>query len=106
MAITRIRLGNVKDFAEKDIKTFALLGKKIGVFRYKEGDYRAIEMTCKHQAADLQKEEGKFIVSCPRHDWKYDMLTGACLNHDSADLRKFAVHLNNDTLYLELNLSD
>jgi len=98
--MARIRLGNVKDFSDKNIKTFALLGKKIGVFKMADDGFIAIEMRCKHQGATLMQEEGSFLAYCPRHNWRYDLISGRCINHDSADLTKYPTQIEGDTLYL------
>jgi len=94
-----IRFAKINDFKDKDIKSFSVFGKKIAIIRRKNGNFYAIEASCKHQGADLTvgKIEGK-IATCHRHQWKYDLETGECLNHDSPKLRKFGVLLKGEDI--------
>lgn len=94
-----VRIATVKDFEEEGIKSFSLFGKLIGVLKNEDGSFSAIEVACKHQGADLTKGnlEG-LIATCPRHHWKYDLGTGKCINHDSPDLRKYAVRVEGEDI--------
>jgi len=71
----------------------SIMGKPVGVFRRSDGSVHALEMTCKHQGADLGKgkiEDG--IVTCPRHGWTYDIATGDCISYpDGLPLRAHEV---------------
>jgi len=98
-----IKVAKLNDFHNKHIKSYSIMGKKIGVVRRDDGKYFAIEVDCKHQRADLTK--GKIdglIVTCPRHDWQYDLATGKCLNHESVDLRRHALKIDGDSIYVSL----
>lgn len=98
-----IKVGTVNDFKEKHIKSYRLLGKFIGVVRKEDGRFFATEVGCKHQRADLTKGEvDGMIVICPRHGWQYDLESGRCLNHDSAELRKYPLKIENGDIYISL----
>jgi len=89
-----IRVSTVVEFDNMSIKTFSIGGKKIGVIKRENGSFYAIEVGCKHQGADLTKGEiSGSIAICHRHQWKYDLESGKCLNHDSPDLKKHAVRV-------------
>lgn len=84
-------------------KVLSLLGKKVGVFL--QGDeIRALEMSCKHQGADLSKgrvDNGQ--VTCPRHGWRYDLETGQCLDpSDGAPLRFHEVKVEGEQVWVSL----
>jgi len=66
-----IRIAKINDFKNKHIKSFSLFGKKIGVIKPKDNSFYAIEISCKHQGADLTagKIEGT-VATCHRHQWK------------------------------------
>jgi nitrite reductase/ring-hydroxylating ferredoxin subunit len=84
--------------------TVSLLGKKVGIFIDEDENVSAIEMTCKHQGADLSK--GRFKgsqVTCPRHGWIYDLDSGECINHDSPKLRQHAVEVDGDDIRVFLS---
>ena len=104
--MTQIRLANVKDLSNGDIKAFSLFGKKIGVFKDENGCFHAIDILCKHQGALLIKDDGKYTATCPLHQWKYDLLSGECLNHDSAPLRIYPTVVEGDVLFLILDTPD
>ena len=99
-----IKIAKVNDFEDKHIKSYSIMGKKIGVVRGEDGEFFAIEVGCKHQRADLTegRVEG-LIVTCPRHDWTYDLATGKCLNHESVDLRRHALKIEDGSIFISLS---
>ncbi|MBN2801866.1 MAG: Rieske (2Fe-2S) protein [Deltaproteobacteria bacterium] len=83
-----------------------ILGKWLTIFNTKEEGIYAIEMTCKHQGANLG--EGKVsnnIVTCPRHFWKYNIVTGESYTPNSPDLRRYVVKIKNGDIYISLRPS-
>lgn len=98
-----VRLGRVDDFTRGQWRGFRLLARPVGVFRANDGTFRAMEMGCKHQNADLL--EGQIrngIVTCPWHGWRYDLNTGECLWGSKVCLRPHAVELRGDDVYVSL----
>ncbi|BHH82969.1 Rieske (2Fe-2S) protein [Desulforhopalus sp. 52FAK] len=98
-----IKIAKINDFEDKHIKSYTVMGKKVGIVRQENGDFFAIEVGCKHQSADLT--EGPIdglVVTCPRHQWKYDLLTGECLNHDSTHLRRHALKVEGQNILISL----
>lgn len=98
-----IRLASVDDFQQVSMKVYHILGRHIGVFREADGRFRALEMGCRHQNADLSK--GLIIngtVICPRHGWKYDLRTGKCLWGSPVPLREHACQVENNTVFVSL----
>ena len=95
------RIGSAADIPSDGMKTLAVLGRRIGVFRAADGALQAMEVTCRHQGGDLTlgTREGD-VVTCPRHGWRYDLRTGECLNEPWARLRRFAVKIENGDVYL------
>jgi nitrite reductase/ring-hydroxylating ferredoxin subunit len=94
-----IKIATLKDFETESIKSFSLMGKKIGVIKQSDSSFRAIEVGCKHQGADLTKGEivGS-IATCHRHQWKYDLETGKCLTNHSPDLRKYGIKVEGENI--------
>jgi nitrite reductase/ring-hydroxylating ferredoxin subunit len=86
------KIGRAADITPGRIHKVSLLGRKIGVFRDEGGALRAMEMSCRHQNADLTlgQRDGD-VVTCPRHGWRYDLRTGECLTEPWARLRSFEV---------------
>jgi len=67
----------------------------------------AMEFGCKHQGANLG--EGEIcddIVTCPRHFWKYNVKTGESLTDKSTDLRKYALQIKGDDIYISIRPID
>jgi nitrite reductase (NADH) small subunit len=99
-----IKVGRVEDFEGRRFKRFTLLARKLAVFKEADGSFYAIEIACKHQNWDLTtgRIEGN-IATCPRHHWKYNIKTGECLTHDSLELKRFPVKVEDGEVYVSLN---
>jgi len=96
-----VRLATKADFQDTRIRSYRILGKLIAIVNDPDGTFWATEIACKHQNADLTT--GKFegdTVTCPRHFWKYDIRTGECLTHNSAPLRRHALDVRGDELWV------
>lgn len=61
-----------------------------------------MELACRHQGADLSvgQREGP-IVTCPRHAWRYNLETGACLTEPGLPLRTLAMKSEGGRLYVD-----
>lgn len=84
-----IKLATIHDFRAVRMRSYRVLGKLVAIVKDADGTFWATEIACKHQNADLTT--GRFqgdVVTCPRHGWKYDLRSGACLTHNSAPLRR------------------
>ena len=99
-----VRAARAADLDGAPFKAISLLSKRVAIFRTADGGYTAREMSCKHQGADLTA--GLFdggAVTCPRHGWRYDLATGACLNQPlSPPLRRHAVRVEGDEIWVSL----
>ncbi len=87
-----IFITTIQEYESEPQHSYALFGRKIGIFRRKDGSYYGLETNCKHQGADLLTgtvEDG--VATCPRHDWCYDLETGRCLSNASPALREYQV---------------
>ena len=102
-----LKIGTAYDFDSPQMRVVSLLGKRVGVWREAGGSWRAMEMICRHQNGDLSQgsREGD-IVTCPRHGWRYDLSTGACLTESWAGLRRYEVRQEEDTLMLSVRPID
>lgn len=102
-----VKIATTADFAVATVKSFSLFGKKVAILRRDDGSYHAIEAACKHQGADLTTGEiHGSIATCPRHQWQYDLESGACLNHDSLPLRKYGLRVEGDVILVSLRPLD
>ncbi|HVE41395.1 MAG TPA: regulatory iron-sulfur-containing complex subunit RicT, partial [Planctomycetota bacterium] len=77
-------------------------GPKLAVFNV-DGIFHAISNECGHQGGPLG--EGKlegFAVTCPWHQWKFDVTTGGCLSVGGASVRKYEIAAAGDDLFVKV----
>lgn len=77
----------------------------MGIRQAADGTVSALELACRHQGADLsagQRDRDRTsIVTCPRHAWRYDLETGACLTDPALPLRSLLVRCESGKLYVD-----
>ena len=97
-----IRIGTPADFPPGELHVRHLLGRPVGIRQATDGEISAIELACRHQGADLSagQRDGPF-VTCPRHAWRYNLETGACLTESDLPLRALAVKSEAGKLYVD-----
>lgn len=98
-----IKLASTSDFADTRIKSFSILARAVAIVKDPDGTFWATEIGCKHNNFDLTN--GKFKgdeVRCPRHGWIYNIRSGQCLNQKSAPLRRHALELRGEDLYVSM----
>lgn len=66
-------------------------GKTIAVFNV-DGAFFAIDNTCVHRGGPLGEGdvEGD-VVTCPWHNWQFNVKTGGCVNNPSAKVTSYEV---------------
>jgi len=98
-----VKIAKRSDFQNKRFKRVTLLARKLAIFKDGDGAFYGIEIACKHQNWDLTtgRIDGD-IATCPRHQWKYNIRTGECLTHDSHRLRRYAVRVEGDDIFISL----
>ncbi len=77
---------------------------KTYLIRRTDLSFEIIEYMCRHQLAslDLGELEGN-IVTCSRHGWKYDIVTGKCVLGDGTSLKFCKFEEDEEWIYLILN---
>ncbi len=99
-----IRVANKSDFDSRRMKSFRILGRPVGVFKAEDGSFHAMEAGCKHQHADLTTGEVRgHAVTCPRHQWRYDLRSGECLQGQPGTLRRHGLKLEGEDIYITLH---
>jgi nitrite reductase/ring-hydroxylating ferredoxin subunit/alkylhydroperoxidase/carboxymuconolactone decarboxylase family protein YurZ len=62
-----------------------------GLFISREGDtYAVFDSHCAHQRTDIPLSAlDDCILTCPKHQWRYDIKTGACLKPGGSALQRY-----------------
>lgn len=95
-------------------------GREIAVFRVEE-EYYAVLNYCVHQGGPLcekgeltgrmvggedgwewRYEQPETVVTCPWHNWKFDITTGENINDDQYAVPTYQVEVQNDEVYVLL----
>ncbi len=107
MSNQMIKIARVSDFDRISMRSYKILARPVGVFKEGSGRFRAMEVGCKHQNADLL--EGKLqgdVVTCPWHGWKYNLKTGECVWGSTACLRPYALEVRGEFIYVSIRPVD
>jgi len=96
-----IKAANINDFKSERIKSVTILGKRVGIIRGQDSEFYAIEVGCKHQGADITKGSiSGDIATCPRHGWKFNLVTGECLNRNTSKLKRYGLKIEGDVILI------
>lgn len=78
---TAYKIGKVDDIPPGEGRNVDLPGRRIAVFRSREGEVYATQAECPHRRGPLADGlVGGGSVVCPLHEWRFDLATGASLN--------------------------
>ncbi len=77
--------------AEGKGTTFRVHGTNVAIYRV-GGTLHAIDDACTHEDGPLGEGDlDGMVVTCPYHDWRFDVSTGACLTDETRPVSCFAV---------------
>ena len=98
----RVSVGTVGDLADGDCLTAEVAGTPIAVWHV-GGQYFALEDRCPHAGAPLSDGivDGT-TVTCPWHDWCFDLATGGKLNTPKVRAKAFAVTVEGGRIVVEV----
>lgn len=72
-------------------RTVGVGGATVAVFRAEGGVY-AIDNACVHEDGPLgEGTQAGLVITCPYHDWRYDIRTGQCLSEPTRRVACYAV---------------
>lgn len=113
MAQTEVEVAHVSDIPPGERKTFKIKGREITVVNV-EGEFYALENFCPHMAGPvgngpIAKEEGRLVIKCPFHEWRFDLESGDALfpgkkrivKYD-VSLEKFQVNVEDEAVHVVL----
>jgi nitrite reductase/ring-hydroxylating ferredoxin subunit/alkylhydroperoxidase/carboxymuconolactone decarboxylase family protein YurZ len=87
-----------QDVADDEITYADCDGRNL--FIYRQGTrYRVYDSRCPHQVTNIPHLalEGKQLT-CPKHQWKFDVTTGQCVEKGNRPLREFEAKVDNGRL--------
>ena len=99
----KYHVASVDEVSEGGSLLVEVRSKAIAIFRY-NGELFAVDDTCPHKGGSLH--EGTFedgIVSCPWHDWKFDLRTGICPNNPLSKIETHPVWVEGDAVLVEID---
>jgi len=75
-------------------------GRELIIFR--KGDaVRAYDSRCPHQATAIPVTSApQHTLTCPKHGWKFDVATGACVEKGNRPLRQFETKIEDGVLLI------
>lgn len=80
-------------------------GAELAVFRL--GDpprFIVTDNSCPHASGNLSGGSvSGAVVTCPWHEWEFDLDSGACVHSDAAKLLRYPVKLIGDDVYVDLD---
>jgi toluene monooxygenase system ferredoxin subunit len=94
---------NLDDLWEGDMTAVTVDGETVLLVNV-DGTVRAYSNRCPHQASAL--DEGDLdgqTLTCAKHLWEFDALTGRGINPDDARLKSFGCQVGDDgTIYVDI----
>ena len=101
-----IELGEASEISPGDRKSYSIKGTEIAVFHVVDdlqlGKFYAVDDSCPHQGTSLIAGEGSGTeVSCPLHDWSFDVATGECFDFPEFPLTRYELKVESGVLLLD-----
>jgi nitrite reductase (NADH) small subunit len=96
-----VEIGRIEQIPVRGARCVNTPAGKIAVFRTAENQVYAIENRCPHKGGPLS--EGIVhggSVTCPLHNWVFDLATGEAQGADEGRVRTFAVEVVEGRIYM------
>lgn len=86
------------DLDDGEVKRMDCEGR--GLFVYREGTaYKVYDSICPHQSTDIpQLALQGLTLTCPKHEWTFDVKSGACIKNGKTPLTPIASKVDNGRL--------
>ena len=95
------KFAKIADVLPGECNSFSVGDYRVAVYNVEDNFY-AIEDRCPHRDGKLSN--GEFcgaVVTCPLHNWEFNVITGECIDHPGNPLRKFDVTIDGDDLCID-----
>ncbi len=95
-----VRVASVSEIPAGEGKVVELNGEEVAVFNV-DGAFHAIHNLCKHQGGPLGEGElDGCIVTCPWHDWTYDVTSGVSPEDPDCTVDRYEVKVAGDDILI------
>jgi toluene monooxygenase system ferredoxin subunit len=100
--VTFTRVAAFSELWNGERRCFTLDGRQVFLIKLDDRVY-AYENRCAHRELPIGtgRLEG-FVLTCPVHEWQYDIRTGRGVNPDGARLRSFPIKVENDEVFVDV----
>ena len=96
-----LQIGHLNDIPPRGARCVTTPQGKIGIFRTADDQVFAIENRCPHKHGPLS--EGIVhgaSVTCPLHNWVFDLATGQALGADEGQVRTYPIDLVDGRIFM------
>ncbi len=79
--------------------------KELAVFHLSDPDHFVVSQnTCPHAGGNLSAGEiSGHCVTCPMHNWKFDLHTGYCVGTDDVIIKRYESKVRDGALFADLS---
>ncbi len=97
---TRVRVGELTDFPEGEIKLVEISGTRIGFLR-RGSTVQAIRNVCPHKGGPLAEGDLRGArLTCPWHGWTFDLDSCEHVSNARMKLPSYPVQVEDEVVYL------
>ena len=83
----------------------AVKGKQLALFRHSDGRIFAVDAECPHAGGPLDEGAVKGCeVTCPLHDYKFDLTSGRCSTDPGLALQTYPVFVEDSQVWVEIHV--
>jgi nitrite reductase/ring-hydroxylating ferredoxin subunit len=104
--VTFNRVASFSELFDGERRCFTLEGRHVFLIKL-EGHVYAYENRCAHR--ELPIGTGRldgYVLTCPVHEWQYDIRSGQGVNPDGARLRAFAIRIEGDDVLVDVGVPE
>jgi len=97
-----VKIAQVKDVPVGAGVSIEARGRLIALFNC-DGTFLAMDDTCPHQGGPLGEGElAGTVVTCPWHEWRFDVRTGINTDDATCKVRTYSVKVEGNDVLIEL----
>jgi nitrite reductase/ring-hydroxylating ferredoxin subunit len=100
-----IQLLRVEDCPPGTQRYVSAGGQELAVFRLADSrEWAVIHNSCPHAGGNLSAGTvAGGVLSCPWHQWEFNLHTGACVHNEQVRVRRYAVRVREGWLEAEVD---